>query len=466
MATSGRARLDCPTLRCGAQGTTLDTRGSCSETALPMAQMTQVPCQLWLVQGPLLYTKRGRTGLDKATLKTCCADLIGHSSTGWLTSGVSEIPQMKGPRWELRGGHLPPRDYSLTPQPHSQIPVGAQDFAFLTNSQTMLMLLVQDPYFKKQGPGPASHSPPVNISLAAEQRWPESHYYVALPSQIKISSLDPGAEGDEQYSQDLNQVNGTPEPFTTIHTASQTSYTVSTSGNRSTSSTKSRKVMNPTGQDQKEARKRESKNKKQRMMVQAAVLKMKHPKQIIGDMEKLDEMEINPVQQPQVNEKVVKDKHKKLRTNERILRSDCLNVFYNSEKKNPDIYKELKKLELECEQKRAQLSQYFDAFKNAQHVEVESILLPDMAHAPSNILIQDIPLPGAQLPSILKKISACGPPTPAVSVLPFLGHGVVSRLPPGRKPPGLPHDAPPPQILQIYGPKVSFALGSTSASVR
>ena len=47
-------------------------------------------------------------------------------------------------------------------------------------------------------------------------------------------------------------------------------------------------------------------------------------------------------------------------------------------------------------------------FQNAQHVEVESIPLPDMPHAPSNILIQDIPLPGAQPPSILKKTSAYG----------------------------------------------------------
>ncbi|OWK03652.1 hypothetical protein Celaphus_00014022, partial [Cervus elaphus hippelaphus] len=102
-----------------------------------------------------------------------------------------------------------------------------------------------------------------------------------------------------------------------------------------------------------------SANKKQRMMVRAAVLKMKDPKQIIRDMEKLDEMEFNPVQQPQLNEKVLKDKRKKLReTFERILR------LY--EKENPDIYKELRKLEVEYEQKRAQLSQYFDAVK-ARH---------------------------------------------------------------------------------------------------
>ncbi|XP_069822709.1 WW domain-binding protein 11 [Dendropsophus ebraccatus] len=222
-------------------------------------------------------------------------------------------------------------------------------------------------------------------------------------------------------------------------------------GRRSTSSTKSGKFMNPTDQARKEARKRElKKNKKQRMMVRAAVLKMKDPKQIIKDMEKLDEMEFNPVQQPQLNEKVLKDKRKKLReTFERILR------LY--EKENPETYKELRKIELDYEHKRAQLSQYFDAVKNAQHVEVESIPLPDLPHAPSNILIQDIPLPGAQPPSILKKTSAYGPPGRGLS-MPFPpGHGV-PRLPPGKKPPGPPPGPPPPQVLQMYGRKVGFAL--------
>ncbi|KAM9326790.1 WW domain-binding protein 11 [Gastrophryne carolinensis] len=226
-------------------------------------------------------------------------------------------------------------------------------------------------------------------------------------------------------------------------------------GRRSTSSTKSGKFMNPTDQARKEARKRElKKNKKQRMMVRAAVLKMKDPKQIIRDMEKLDEMEFNPVQQPQLNEKVLKDKRKKLReTFERILR------LY--EKENPETYKELRKIELEYEHKRAQLSQYFDAVKNAQHVEVESIPLPDLPHAPSNILIQDIPLPGAQPPSILKKNSAYGPSGRSVTIAYPPGHGV-PRLPPGRKPPGPPPGPPPPQVLQMYGRKVGFALDNTS----
>ena len=65
--------------------------------------------------------------------------------------------------------------------------------------------------------------------------------------------------------------------------------------------------------------------------------------------------------------------------------------------KNPDIFKELRKSEVEYKQKRAQLSQNFDAVKNAQHMEVENTPFPDMQHAPSNILIQDILLPGAQL---------------------------------------------------------------------
>ena len=90
-------------------------------------------------------------------------------------------------------------------------------------------------------------------------------------------------------------------------------------------------------------------------------------------------------------------------------------------------------------------------------MEAESIPLPDMPHPPSNILIQDIPLPGAQPPSILKKTSAYGPPTWAVSILPLLGHGV-PHLPPGRKPPGPPRGPPPPQVLQMYGHKVGFAL--------
>uniref|UniRef100_A0A2K6SJA3 Uncharacterized protein n=1 Tax=Saimiri boliviensis boliviensis TaxID=39432 RepID=A0A2K6SJA3_SAIBB len=109
-----------------------------------------------------------------------------------------------------------------------------------------------------------------------------------------------------------------------------------------TSSTMSGKFVNPTDQC---------------MIVQAAVLKMKDPKQIIQDMEKLDEIEFNPVQQLQLNEKVLKDKHKKL-----CETSECILRLY--EKENPDIYKKLSKIEVKYEKKRARLSQHFDAVKN------------------------------------------------------------------------------------------------------
>ncbi|XP_074511609.1 WW domain-binding protein 11 [Sebastes fasciatus] len=217
-------------------------------------------------------------------------------------------------------------------------------------------------------------------------------------------------------------------------------------GRRSTSSTKSGKFMNPTDQARKEARKRElKKNKKQRMMVRAAVLKMKDPRQIIRDMEKLDEMEFNPVQQPLLNEKVLRDKRKKLReTFERIVR------LY--ERENPETYKELRKLELDYETKRGQLALYFDSVKNAESVEVDSIPLPDMPHAPSNIHIQDIPLPGAQPPSILKKNTSFGKGPLSASSGPILATVPgVPRLPPGKKPPGPPPGPPPPQVLALYG---------------
>ena len=63
-------------------------------------------------------------------------------------------------------------------------------------------------------------------------------------------------------------------------------------GKRSTTSTKSGKFMNPTDQARKEARKRElKKNKRQRQMVRTAVLKGKNPREIILDLEKIDDME-------------------------------------------------------------------------------------------------------------------------------------------------------------------------------
>ena len=65
---------------------------------------------------------------------------------------------------------------------------------------------------------------------------------------------------------------------------------------RSTSTTKGGKFMNPTDQERKQQRKRElKKNKKQRQVVRQAVLKGKNPREIIEELEKIDDMEYNPV---------------------------------------------------------------------------------------------------------------------------------------------------------------------------
>ncbi|KAK5914763.1 hypothetical protein CgunFtcFv8_009177 [Champsocephalus gunnari] len=102
----------------------------------------------------------------------------------------------------------------------------------------------------------------------------------------------------------------------------------------------------------------------------------------------------------------------------------------STREKTPETYKELRKVELDYETKRGQLALYFDSVKNAESVEVDSIPLPDMPHAPSNIHIQDIPLPGAQPPSILKKNAPFG--KGALSAGPILStvlalYGIPSR---------------------------------------
>lgn len=116
-------------------------------------------------------------------------------------------------------------------------------------------------------------------------------------------------------------------------------------GRRSINTTKSGKYMNPTDQARKEARKKElKKNKKQRQMVRAAVLKGKDPAQLIEEMEKIDEMgkkdcklnvikiiqiiqifctflEYNVLQPSPLNEKVLREKRKKLKeTFDRVMR--------------------------------------------------------------------------------------------------------------------------------------------------
>ncbi|XP_066256293.1 WW domain-binding protein 11 [Euwallacea similis] len=194
-------------------------------------------------------------------------------------------------------------------------------------------------------------------------------------------------------------------------------------GRRSINTTKSGKYMNPTDQARKEARKQElKKNKKQRQMVRAAVLKGKDPHQILEEMEKIDQMEFNVNQPSPLNEKVLREKRKKLRdTLDRVM------GMYH--KDDQDKFADLKKRQLEYEVKRAQLVAFFESVKTAQSVTVDEIPLPQL---PQQNVATSIPLPvGERKPEVAIYSIA--------TALKFQALGIPVREPPGC-PPGPPPD--------------------------
>ncbi|XP_051161113.1 WW domain-binding protein 11 [Leptopilina boulardi] len=167
-------------------------------------------------------------------------------------------------------------------------------------------------------------------------------------------------------------------------------------GRRSINTTKSGKYMNPTDQARKEARKKElKKNKKQRQLVRAAVLKGKDPTQIIEEMEKIDQMEYNVMQPPPLNEKVLKDKRKKLKeTLDRVLKMYA--------KDDQEKWTDLKEQLIQYERRRTDLLTYFEAVRHAQQVQVDEIPLPtavnDISRMYSGSLTSQIPLPDLPQP--------------------------------------------------------------------
>nr|CAD7200195.1 unnamed protein product [Timema douglasi] len=203
-------------------------------------------------------------------------------------------------------------------------------------------------------------------------------------------------------------------------------------GRRSINTTKSGKYMNPTDQARKEARKKElKKNKKQRQMVRAAVLKGKDPIQLISEMEKIDQMVLSSPSGLEVE-------------------SRCATEFIAEDKDDPDKWSELKRMEVEYEKRRQILVTYAESVRHAQSVQVDDIPLPSLQFPtdamgfigipsqiplPADLPIQLIPHPllpplGMPLPpppGILKKISAYSAP---------------AKL---KKPPGVP-PGPPPDI--------------------
>lgn len=191
-------------------------------------------------------------------------------------------------------------------------------------------------------------------------------------------------------------------------------------GRRSINTTKSGKYMNPTDQARKEARKKElKKNKRQRQMVRAAVLKNKDPSQILEEMEKIDEMEYNVLQPSPLNEKVLRDKRKKLKeTFDRVMR-----LYHNDE---PEHWADLKRKEVEYEKKRLKKQQYYESVKHAQSVQIDEIPLP----APVSAAIPGGPGGAAGGPVVPGFGAAVGirlPPPPMTMALPPYAPGA----PPG-----------------------------------
>nr|XP_039250754.1 WW domain-binding protein 11-like [Styela clava] len=166
-------------------------------------------------------------------------------------------------------------------------------------------------------------------------------------------------------------------------------------GRRVTSTTKGGKFMNPTDQARKEARRRElRKNKKQRLAVRQAVIKTKDPRQMLAELDTLDEMELNPSENLPYNDKVVKEKRIKLLENiQRITQ------YYLRE--DPEQGAELKLLVDNYRKDRLKKEVYYESVRNAQKVTIDSIPLPDAPFQTPQL--SDIPLPGIQPQGILKK---------------------------------------------------------------
>ncbi|XP_049287082.1 WW domain-binding protein 11 [Anopheles funestus] len=178
-------------------------------------------------------------------------------------------------------------------------------------------------------------------------------------------------------------------------------------GRRSINTTKSGKYMNPTDQARKEARKKElKKNKKQRQMVRAAVLKGKDPAQLIEEMEKIDEMEFNVYQPSPLNEKVLKEKRKKLKeTLDRVMR------LYQAD--DPELWADLKRKEVDYEKRRNKRIQYYESVRHAEQVQVDDIPLPSATETPTPLSIPRIPMPpNVAPPSIVPPLRSVPPPAP------------------------------------------------------
>jgi len=207
---------------------------------------------------------------------------------------------------------------------------------------------------------------------------------------------------------------------------------------RRSSSTKAGKSINPTDQARKEARKRElKKNKKQRLLVREAVLKNRDPKNLLTEMEAIDKMEYDVNNPPPYNVKVLQEKRNKLRaTWNRMIR------LY--EKDDVKLFNELKHLEIEYDNRRAQMMTLYESIKQAEKVKVDEIPLPEAippppASAPTSSLLPTMPHQQPQASD--KHLQSASPK----SILKPKPESAVKKKPPG-PPAGIP-----PSLIEFEG---------------
>jgi WW domain-binding protein 11 len=153
-------------------------------------------------------------------------------------------------------------------------------------------------------------------------------------------------------------------------------------------------------------------------MVRQAVLKNKDPSQLLEEMEKIDEMgnfrgkkkttsstfifllflEYNVLEPSPLNEKVLKEKRKKLKeTFDRVMR-----LLHEEE---PEVWSEMKRKEVEYEKKKYKRVQYYESVRHAEQVSIEDIPLPSATsdkplagtapkiNLPPPILLTNVPPP-------------------------------------------------------------------------
>lgn len=110
--------------------------------------------------------------------------------------------------------------------------------------------------------------------------------------------------------------------------------------------------MNPADQERKKQRERElKKNRKQREVVRQAIIKSKEPRDIIGEMELLDDMEYDPLHAPTIPARVIQEKRKKLMETLEKIREVVL-------KDNPESGGEFNQMLHNYESRRLQRQRY------------------------------------------------------------------------------------------------------------